>query len=178
MKVINLDELTLRAPEPEDINFILRLENDAEMMNVANATGMYSRYQIQQYIENNQNDLYADRQLRFMIVHPVDECIGAIDLFSFEPRHSRIEVGIAVMAGYRRKGVARWALAQVEQYCFRRLNLHQIYAYVAATNEASIRLFEQCGYRQAGVLQDWIAKGRQYHDVFVYQKLNNEDTVR
>ena len=52
--------ISLRAPEPEDLEVMLSFENDAALWELGTATGPYSRYQMKRYIAESQNDLYAD----------------------------------------------------------------------------------------------------------------------
>ena len=59
--------IRLRAPEPEDLEVMFRFENATDVWEMSNTTGPYSRFQLKQYIEQTQNDLFADRQLRLMI---------------------------------------------------------------------------------------------------------------
>ena len=58
--------IRLRAPEPEDLEVMFRFENATDVWEMSNTTGPYSRFQLKQYIEQTQNDLFADRQLRLM----------------------------------------------------------------------------------------------------------------
>ena len=75
---------------------MLSFENDAALWELGTATGPYSRYQMKRYIAESQNDLYADGQLRLMIVCEGKEVAGIVDVFSFDARHNRAEVGIVV----------------------------------------------------------------------------------
>lgn len=61
------NRIRLRAPEPEDLEVMFRFENATDVWEMSNTTGPYSRFQLKQYIEQTQNDLFADRQLRLMI---------------------------------------------------------------------------------------------------------------
>ena len=88
--------ISLRAPEPEDLEVMLSFENDAALWELGTATGPYSRYQMKRYIAESQNDLYADGQLRLMIVCEKQGVAGIVDVFSFDARHNRAEVGIVV----------------------------------------------------------------------------------
>lgn len=165
------EEIRLRAPEPEDLEVMLAFENDAELWELGTATGPYSRYQMKRYIAENQNDLYADGQLRLMIVRAAGEVAGIIDVFSFDARHSRAEIGLVVRKDLRGKGIARKALSLMEAHCFGRLGLHQLYAYVPEGNTASRRLFCAAGYALCGELKHWIRTGNSYQDVCLYQKI-------
>ena len=88
--------ISLRAPEPEDLEVMLSFENDAALWELGTATGPYSRYQMKRYIAESQNDLYADGQLRLMIVCEEQGVAGIVDVFSFDARHNRAEVGVVV----------------------------------------------------------------------------------
>ena len=165
------EQLWLRAPEPEDLEFMVNMENLEEMMSVGIATGPYSRYQIKQYIASNENDIYTDRQVRFVVEHSEYGAVGIVDLFSFDPRAGKVEIGLAVAPDRRRRGIAAGALRQIENYCFGFLNIHQIYAFIAVDNTACIQLFTQHGYVNKGVMTDWLCMGLQYKDVCFMQKI-------
>lgn len=165
------ESLFLRAPEPEDLAVMLAMENDAAAWTVGSATGYYSRYQLKRYIAENQNDIYTDRQLRLMVVHPLDGVVAMVDLCSFHPRHNRAEVGVVVRTDRRRQGVGRRALQLLEEHSFTRLGIHQLYAYIAADNVYSLSLFRLEGFAECGCLRQWLYTPVGYQDVYVYQKI-------
>ena len=163
----------LRAPEPEDLEFMYQLENTPSLWTVSNTTGPYSRYALKQYILEQKNDLYVDNQLRLMIVNPSHQVVGIIDLFNFEPFHRRAEVGIAISPEFRGQGIATLALNMLQKHCFHYLGLHQLYAYVDAMNEASLRLFAACSFSECGWMKEWMREGNQYKDVKIMQCLSS-----
>lgn len=167
----NKETIRLRAPEPEDLEVILSFENDAELWELGTATGPYSRFQLKRYIAENQNNLYVDGQLRLMIVQGECEVAGIIDVFSFDVRHNRAEVGLVIRKDLRGKGIAGKALDLMEAHCFKRLGLHQLYAYIPAGNVASRKLFLSAGYVECAILKDWIRIGVSYQDVYLFQKV-------
>ncbi|MBQ8521605.1 MAG: GNAT family N-acetyltransferase [Bacteroides sp.] len=169
MKILQKDGYRLRAPEPEDLEVMYLFENTPTLWEVSNATGPYSRFFLKQYIEQHQNDLYTDRQLRLMIENSERKIVGIIDLYNFEPFHSRAEVGVVIAEDYRRRGIARLALQLLKDYCLDYLGIHQLYAYMDVTNEASIRLFAGCGFKECAYLKDWMRTGTQYRDVKMMQ---------
>ena len=161
----------LRAPEPEDLEFMYQFENTPSLWTVSNTTGPYSRYALKQYILEQKNDLYVDNQLRLMIENLEHQLVGIIDLFNFEPFHRRAEVGIAILPAYRCQGIATLALGLLQEYCFHYLGLHQLYAYVDASNEASLRLFSGCSFTECALLKEWMRQGKEYKDVKMLQCL-------
>ena len=143
------ERIYLRAVEPEDMDIMYEMENDPSMWDISNFTVPYSRYVLRQYIEGSQCDVFADKQLRLMMVRKSDQCIlGTIDITDFVPLHSRGEVGIAVHKDYRQQGYATDALKLLCEYAFDFLSLSQLYAHVTTDNDVCVKLFTSCGFVQ------------------------------
>lgn len=172
MGLLQKDGYVLRAPEPEDLACMMQFENTPSLWEVSTPTGPYSRFYLKQYIEQNKNDIYADRQLRLMIETPAKEVAGIIDLFNFDPFHSRAEVGIVVAETHRQQGVATLALELLVQFAFDYLGIHQLFAYIDEENEASRRLFSRCQFEECGYLKDWMRIGITYRPVVMMQRFN------
>lgn len=167
------DKIYLRAPEPEDLDLMYNMENDPSSWDVSCFTVPYSRYVLRQYIEASQCDIFADKQLRLMMISKENnQVIGTIDLTDFVPMHSRAGVGIAVKKNFRQQGFAHQALELLISYSFEFLHLRQLYAYVSVRNEASRKLFSSCGFTQVGVLKDWLRVKDGYEDAFFMQLIN------
>lgn len=167
------DRIYLRAVEPEDLGLMYEMENDPAMWDISSFTVPYSRYVLKQYIESSQSDIFADKQLRLMIIRQADNCtLGTIDITDFVPLHSRGAVGIALHKDHRKEGYASDALRLLCDYAFRFLFIRQLYAHVAADNKVSVRLFTSCGFIQSGVLKDWLLTSEGYKDALLMQCLN------
>ena len=163
--------IRLRAPEPADIDILYRWENDPEIWHVSNTIAPYSRFAIEQYVLNAGNDIFTSRQLRLMIV-PLENgsaTAGAVDLFDYEPIHRRVGVGIMIEKAFRGKGYATEALAMILDYCRNILNLHQVYCNISEDNPASIRLFDEAGFRKNGERKDWLLQNGKWTNEFFYQ---------
>lgn len=167
------DRIYLRAVEPEDIDIMYRMENDPDMWDVSSFTVPYSRYVLRQYIESSQSDMFADKQLRLMIVdRKSDSTLGTIDVTDFVPLHSRGAVGIAIHRDYRQEGYASDALSLLCEYAFGFLSIKQLYAHISVDNDVSMRLFTSCGFTQCGLLKDWLMTENGYKDAALMQCLN------
>lgn len=167
--------VALRAVEPEDLEVLYTMENDPGTWDVSNFSVPYSHYDLRQYIANSQSDIFADRQLRLMIVRQTDGAVvGTIDLTDYQPMHGRGEVGIAIQTSYQGNGYAHEALILLMDYLFGFLHLHQLTAHVLEQNDASLRLFEKCGFVRCGMLPEWWRTDNGYCDVVVLQKLNKK----
>lgn len=150
-------KIYLRAMEPEDLDLIFEVENSEELWQVSATNVPVSRFAVRNFIANTTNDIYTDKQLRLMACIADSDTPAAIaDITDFDPRHSRAEVGIAVLPGFRGKGIATDTLLTLSQYARRELRIRLLYAIVGESNAAALRLFEKAGYTKAAVLSEWL----------------------
>ncbi|MBE6286618.1 MAG: GNAT family N-acetyltransferase [Mediterranea massiliensis] len=168
------EKIYLRVLEPEDLEVLYMMENDPQTWDISNFSVPYSRYLLKQYIADSQSDMFADRQLRLMIVEKEsDEVAGTLDITDFAPMHMRGEVGIAVRKNFQAKGYASEALHLLAEYVFRFLNFRQLTAHVLANNETALSLFQRAGYEECGRLKAWWRVGNNYEEVVLLQKLHS-----
>ena len=173
LSYLKSERIYLRAVEPEDLEIVYEMENNPSMWDVSSFTVPYSRYVLRQYIENTQSDMYADKQLRLMIIQKEShKVLGIIDITDFVPLHSRGAVGIVIRHEYRKEGYAEDALILLRQYAFDFLLMRQLYAHIAIDNEASLKLFEACGFTSCGVMKEWLLTKNGYRDAVILQCLN------
>lgn len=165
----------LRAVEPEDLDILYSMENDPSLWDISCLTVPYSRYLLKQYIENSSSDMFADKQLRLMVVRKSDNVtLGTIDITDFVPLHSRGEVGIALMESCRGEGYGKEALLTLCHYAFEFLRMRQLCAHIPADNAASIALFSSCGFQQCGLLKDWLQLNGTFKDAVMMQRINKK----
>ena len=126
----------LRAMEPEDLDVLYRIENDMALWNVGCTNVPYSRYTLHNYIADNTNDIYTDKQLRLMVENDKGETVGIVDLMNFEPRHQRAELGIVIMDKYRNCGYATAAIKEVIGYARNILHIHQLFAFIDTISQS------------------------------------------
>lgn len=167
------NHIRLRALEPEDIDFLFRLENDTSLWHVSDNKIPLSKDVLSRYLENAHQDLLEAGQYRFVI--DLDrKAIGFLDLFEYDAIHKRAGVGIAIAeAKHRGKGYAKEALKIVQQYAIEVWKLHQLFANIDVTNISSQQLFVGVGFREIGVLKDWKSSQNGFQDVKMYQWLAN-----
>lgn len=161
----------LRALEPEDLEFVYQLENDESVWEISQTQTPYSRFLIRQYLDNAQQDIYEAKQFRLAICkNDSFQAIGLIDLFDFDPKNKRAGIGILIQNEENRlKGFGRQALELLIHFAFERLELHQLYANIATTNEASIALFTTFGFECVGIKKEWNFQNGNYSDEALYQ---------
>ncbi|MVN78236.1 GNAT family N-acetyltransferase [Hymenobacter sp. HMF4947] len=149
--------VTLRALEPDDLDFLFALENDPDLWAVSDVLpAPISRQALREYLRHATASLAEAGQMRLIISAENSQAVGTLDLYDYSALHQRAGVGITVLQSARRRGYAAAALAQLLPYAGQALQLHQLYCTIAASNEPSLRLFRKAGFRQVGVRHDWL----------------------
>lgn len=175
--LLSNEHIRLRALEPEDLELIYKWENDSRWWTQGNTLAPYSRSTLRRYInETQQTDIYESKQLRLMVtLNENSVTVGIIDIYDFDLRNSKAGVGILIDDNYRNKGLAFQALNLLKDYAFDFLRIHQLYALIAVSNEPSRKVFENAGYKPAGILKDWVAQGLDFEDVVLVQLTSYEE---
>ena len=173
MNFLEDDVIELRNLEPEDLEFLYRWENDMQLWSSGTAITPYSRYALKKYIESQPEDLYASKQLRLMIVLKKEKVvIGTMDMFDFDPYHSRAGIGMLIIPDYRSKGFGFRALELLIQYAFNFLKLKQLYCNIAEDNENCLALFKKRGFQISGKLDSWLKTPNGWKANYVVQIVN------
>lgn len=169
-------DIKLRALEPEDLELLYNWENNLSYWIISSTVSPFSKYTLKRYVENSHKSIYETGQLRLMIDHIPDKVsIGTIDIFDFDAFHLRAGLGILIAnEEYRRKGYATMALTCLVDYCFKTLQLHQLYCNIVANNYESIDLFKKTGFVETGVKKDWIKTSDGYIDEHMFQLINQK----
>jgi diamine N-acetyltransferase len=148
----------LRAVELSDIDFLYLCENDPEVWTVSESITPYSRFELEKYILS-EGDIFANKQLRLMIDSKQNgdySVIGMVDLFDFNPIHSRAGLGILIYSPENRgKGYAAEVLDLLIDYSFTVLNISVLYCNISANNRKSINCLEKAGFERCGLKKSW-----------------------
>jgi diamine N-acetyltransferase len=169
------EKIELRAMEPADVDLLYEWENNEALWHLSNTLAPLSRFVLDQYVMNSHQDIFTSKQLRLMIDKNEDgrlTTIGCIDLFDFDPVNKRAGIGIIIIEKERNKGFGSEALRLMLDYCFKTLLLHQLYCNIAASNEASFKLFENYKFEVVGIKKEWLFTGEEWKDEYLLQIIN------
>ena len=150
--------VTLRALEPDDVDYLYAWENDPEIWRVSATLAPFSRHSLLEYIADSlTKDVFEMHQVRLVIVENISGSpVGVIDLYDVAVPDMRASVGISINDKTRRRnGLAASALRLLTEYAFDILGLHQLHARISTGNVASRQLFTKCGFTESGVLRQW-----------------------
>lgn len=166
---VGVENITLRALEPSDLEVLYLWENDPDVWRVSGTLAPVSRDRLARFISEQSYDIYATRQMR-LIVDVDGVMVGSVDIFDFEPLHRRFGVGILIYADeHRRRGYASRVIELIKEYARNALDLKQIWVTVDEDNGASIALFESCGFVLSARRREWVNRAGVFIDELEYQ---------
>ncbi|MEE9408997.1 MAG: GNAT family N-acetyltransferase [Polaribacter sp.] len=170
MQNITGKHITLRALEPDDLDFLYNIENNESFWEISHTQTPFSKYILKQYLENAHLDIFEAKQLRLVIEEKLTKKqVGMIDLFDFNPQHKRAGVGILIHPDFQSNGFATEALSLLINYTFTHLDLHQLYANITSDNSKSISLFTKHQFEKVGVKKDWILSKGKFKNEILFQ---------
>ena len=174
MVTLKGEHIYLRALESEDIDFIYAIENNESLWELSHTQTPYSRFLIQQYLDNAHQDIYEAKQLRLVISDYHDTPLGLIDIFDFDFKNKRAGIGVLIAsADDRGKGYGKEALQILITYCFSKLDLHQLYCNISENNPVSIKLFQNQGFEIIGLKKDWNYFNDVYSNEYMLQLIKH-----
>lgn len=170
------NDIYLRALELEDIEFLLNLENNPDYWEVSTTVIPFSRFQMEQYLINTNNDLNEEKQLRLIIVEKEsNKNVGCIDFYDLEPIARRAYIGVIVLSEFQGKTYGQQALRMMIELAFKKFALHSLSVIVNTNNLPSIKLFEKLGFKKQGEKTDWVFKNGNFHNQYFYQLINKQN---
>lgn len=96
--------------------------------------------------------------------------LGCIDLYDYEPKHSRAGIGILIYdKKNRNKGFGSEALELMIKYSANTLNMKQLYCHIEEENESSLKLFKQFDFEIVGLKKDWRRRGNKWVNEYLLQ---------
>lgn len=169
--IIHGDKVILRAVEEADNAMLLSLINDpdTEMM-LGGSSWPVSEAEQLKWFEHQERSRDV---LRCIVALQEDgKAIGTIILSDIDQKNATGHIHIKMSKdGGRGKGYGTDAVNTMVHYAFEELRLNCIYANILSYNEASIKLFERCGFRRDGILRQRVFKKGQFYDLFYYSRL-------
>lgn len=164
-------QINLRSMTMEDVDIILNWENDPKNWLFSGTLSPFTSGEINSFIKNSELGIYQTKQFRFIIeLHDGKTALGTMDIFDFDPHNKRAGLGILIADESKRGlGYGKQALGLAIEYCFKQLDLHQIYCNILSDNQESIALFQSLGFNQCGHKKDWIWDGTNFKDELIFQ---------
>ena len=111
-----VQQISLRAMEPEDLDLLYRIENDESMWGMSLTNVPYSRFVLHEFMSDTTGDIYTDKQVRLIVEDDRHQPIGLADIMKFDPKNQKAEIGIIICKSCRCQGYAKAAVEHLHQY--------------------------------------------------------------
>lgn len=152
----------------------MRIFSDPEVVRFYDLEQMTGEAQAVELITRQATRFERREAMRWGIAqHEDDTVIGTVG-YVFEAEHAKAGLGYDLARPYWRRGVMSEALAVVVNYGFRGLRLHRIQALVMPGNEPSARLLAKLGFKEEGLLRDYVFLKGRFQDLICYALLERE----
>jgi len=172
--IIYGEKIKLRAIESEDNAILLEMMNDPDIeMMVGGYSWPGSMAEQMKWFSKLENNPSV---LRCIIANKEnDKAIGTLILNEIDMKNGTGHIHIKIASGSERgKGYGTDAINAILSYAFSELRLNCIFANILSYNEASVHLFEKCGFSRDGVLRDRVYKRGKYVDLLSYSRLSSD----
>jgi [ribosomal protein S5]-alanine N-acetyltransferase len=97
--------------------------------------------------------------------------IGTIGFHAWSQKNKRAEIGYELHPDYWGNGYAKEAVNTVLEYGFQEMNLNRIGAVVFLENKHSNELLARLGFKNEGILRNYIIQNGKSYDTNVYSRI-------
>jgi diamine N-acetyltransferase len=158
-----IDSYTMRAIEERDLEALRFLHNDPSTLYWMTDTTIVTPAMQHIWFKG----LTAGSSRRYVVESEVGHLVAFIRIDQLNMVNRNACIGLDIFQGHRGRGIGKECFCMLLKYCFEILNLHQVWLYTMATNEASISLYESCGLKGCGRIPDMLRRGGEYVDAIL-----------
>jgi RimJ/RimL family protein N-acetyltransferase len=166
--------ISMRRPEPRDLDALLRFKNDPEVAALLGGfhTGL-ARADLDDWLARRRG---RSDELVFTIASLADDaCLGHVGLYQIDARVRTAE--FAIMLGDKSiwgRGIGKAATRWMVEYGFRWLNLNRVHLSVLANNPRAQHVYASLGFVVEGTLREAQYKDGRYLDLVCMSVLRRE----
>lgn len=165
-------DIRIRAVEPDDAYAIWDAESDSSQWIQNSMMAPISRQMLLDYALGYDADPFRAGQIRMIAERKSDSAIvGIVDLYNISAMHRNAFIAVYILPEFRRRNYAGKAIALLEEYAFKLLNIRHICAKIMENNKPSIFLFRKCGYTLRGEIPDWYLCGNRPSTLLLFSKI-------
>lgn len=162
--VAESEKLRLRLTEPDDLDFVLRTEQDAE-----------NRLYVSQWPREQHLSAISDPDQLHLIVEDrlAGVPVGYVILAGLDNPHHCVELRRIALA-VRGKGIGKEALRIVIGWTFEEQGAHRLWLDVKDFNARARHVYASLGFVEEGTLRECIRSGDRYESLVIMAMLKRE----
>jgi RimJ/RimL family protein N-acetyltransferase len=146
--------ITLRKPEERDIIPLFEGVQDPIIPKFTRIPANYQMANAEHYVhERSPNGFTMQTEIQLVLEYD-EKFAGALSFHTLVLDEAKAEIGYWLTADARGKGIATAATKLLTGYGFETIGFHRIEALVVQSNKPSLKVLENSGYVQEGILRD------------------------
>lgn len=158
----------LRILKEKDAPFMLEWMHDSTInCNFQQPFAEMTMEDVRKFIKNS----FSEENKHFAIVDANDEYLGTVSLKNISCQNKNAEYAIVTRKKAHGSGAAMQATQELLAYAFRELGLHKVYLNVLEDNVRARKLYEKCGFTQAGRSKDAVVIDGVYRTLLWYDMI-------
>lgn len=172
IETISDGSLNLRRLTKEDTKFFYESLLNKEITNYLALGPLNSVDHAKKLIKNYIK--YWDRYQQFNYIIKSDtNKLGSISLWSISWLHQRAEVGIWILPKYWNQGFGKRTIELIKIIAFIHLHLNRLESHIAIKNKRSIQMFKACGFKEEGILKEYLHLNGKFQDAMILSHLKS-----
>lgn len=175
VKKIKGRKINLRWITVADAMSIYKYAGDKAISRYTFIPHPYTLQNAHDFIKTTKSDRRKNAGYHFGLENPENgQIIGMVGLQNIKFVSRCGELGYWLGKPFWGKGIMSEAIHLMLRFCFFKVKLHRVQAYVFPANEASVRLLEKVGLKREGLLRERFAHRGDYADAYLYAILEDE----
>ncbi len=126
-------------------------------------------------IESEHRWFVSDKdEIHFIIEVDEQKPVGQVSLIHFSNKDRQAELTIFLDDAFWGNGYGKTATKLMLHYAFIELNLHKIFLHVYQGNDSAKKMYESIGFREEGILRDFVFREGRYLFAYYFGILSDE----
>ena len=172
VEAISDDTINLRRLTKEDAKFFYESLLNEEITNFLALGPLHSIDHAKKLIKSYIKYWEQYQQFNYIIKNNTIK-LGSISLWNISWLHQRAEVGIWILPEYWNQGFGKRSLELIKIIAFNHLFLNRLESHVAIQNNRSIKMFKSSGFKEEGVLKEYLNLKGRFQDAMLLRHLKH-----
>ncbi|MGM0369334.1 MAG: GNAT family N-acetyltransferase [Bacillota bacterium] len=169
---LETERLVLREVKLEDAEDLLEVFSNPRVMKYYNMYPFESLEEAKELISNYLLRFQQQQLLRWGLEEKKSEkLIGSCGFYNWQEDFCRATIGYELGSQYWEQGFMTEGLTEIIRFGFEKMRLNRIQALVEPPNRASRELLTSLGFKEEGLLRDYMFYKGEYKDLVMYSIL-------
>ena len=172
VEVIKSDSIHLRQLRKDDAKFFYESLLDKKITDYLSLGPLKSLEHAKRLVKNYIKSWEQYQQFNYIINHDSTK-VGSISLWNVSWLHKRAELGIWILPKYWEKGFGKESIELIKIIAYNHLHLNRLESHIAIENIRSIKMFKSCGFKEEGLLKEYLNLRGEFQDAKILSHLKH-----